>query len=249
MSGQGPRRPQPQRHGSPADSAHAERSVWRDDFVDAHLRLIGHRFNNCLHRLYLLSDRLNGEAERPDAVRATAHAIDEVLPELESLSKATLAYFAPLDPHASTLRLEEVLQSFYACPGVSKSTLRSGHELASAAVIVDPGLLSVVLRTLGSRVSSVRRGLGGGAVETLLDMQRGVDSAALRVEVSSSSGPVHRAEAGGDPTAGKAGPDDSLDWALAQKYMAVQGGVLDECWSEDGCSVSWTVSMALADRN
>ncbi len=218
-----------EREGSKGPPTEAE-----DAAVNDVLRAISHEFNNHIHRFYLLSDRLRGEAAATPEACETAGEIEALLPDLEGLVNDTVAYFAPLRSRATVFETADIVQSLHACTADLQVELSGEESCRDCYVSADPGLLSAALRMICERLEQV---LGPGA--TVHGSLRKNDVAAV-LEICLRL-----------PADSKAGAAGGLSMALAAKYVSRQGGHFTEettCGDSGASGRTWIVALPLASE-
>lgn len=184
---------------------------------------ISHELGNFFHKLYYWSDYLKEHAPRKTPADSTAaQMLERTIRNLEDFLKLSLAYFHPLQLSFMRMPVGDVVQALLGqiraqLNGTSASVAQDG-EWTSEAILVDPSHLSrafeVTLRHMTTQV-----GAGSSARIAVARSVRGDRSGlelSFHLERVSESSPLFRTSEAG------------VEWAVAQKVVALHGGELLE---------------------
>jgi len=184
---------------------------------------ISHELGNFFHKLYYWSDYLKEHAPRKTPADSTAaQMLERTIKNLEDFLKLSLDYFHPLQLSFTRMTVGDVVQALLGqvraqLNGTPATVARNG-EWGSEEILIDPSHLSrafeVTLRQMTKQVSP-----GSTACIAVTHSLRG-DQAGLELsfhlEGASESSPLFRTSEAG------------VEWAVAQKVLALHGGELRE---------------------
>lgn len=177
-----------------------------------------HAFGNLFHRLHYVAKKLQGRG-----VDGAAALVGSVV-ELEDLLRLVLDYASPLATEVQRVSAAAVVGSIAST--LERSLEGRAPDWADAHVLADPGHLSQAF-------GHMLRVLGGG-------------SSALVVGREEEDGATWLGVSGFEPgRAAVASGRSIVPWALAQKLVEAQGGILAEKGTEGG--VRWTLRLPLVD--
>ena len=201
------------------DGARPEESALVQEKV---LAEITHELGNFFHKLYYWSDYLKEKPARQPADSTAAQMLESTIRNLEGFLKMSLDYFHPTQLSFTRMRAADLLEGllFQARAHLNGTPVGVSGQGAwnDAEVLVDPGHLSrafeVAARHLTKEVGAE------SAVEIRVARARHHDRPGLEVEFQverpNEASPLFRtAEAG-------------VEWAVAQKVVALHGGALEE---------------------
>jgi signal transduction histidine kinase len=190
---------------------------------------ISHELGNFFHKLYYWSDYLR-EKPTPQAADSTAtQMLERTIRNLEEFLKVSLDYFHPLQLTFIRMPVGDLVEGLLAqmraqMNGTPFSVHGRDAERALPEVLIDPGQLSraleVAVRHLGKQIGPE------SAVRIAVDPTARRDGRCLEVtfilERPNDASPLFRtAEAG-------------IEWAVAQKVIALHGGELLESTQPSG---------------
>jgi len=189
---------------------------------------IAHELGNFFHKLYYWSDYLKERPALKSADSTAAQMLESTIRNLEGFLKVSLDYFHPTQLAFTRMPVPELLEGllFQVRANLNGTSVAvAGQEpWPEASVLVDPSHLSrafeVAVRHLtlhlGSE-SSVRVGIEQSVHGERVGLEVG-----FHVEQPNEASPLFRtAEAG-------------VEWAVAQKVVALHGGELAERTEERG---------------
>jgi signal transduction histidine kinase len=184
---------------------------------------IAHELGNFFHKLYYWSDYLKEHApQKAPADSTAAQMMERTIKNLEDFLKLSLDYFHPLQLSFIRMRVGEVVQGLLgqvrAQLNGTPATVAQDGEWAGEEILVDPSHLSrafeVTLRHLTKQV-----GAGSAACIAVARSFRGNSPGlelTFHLERASESSPLFRTSEAG------------IEWAVAQKVVALHGGELRE---------------------
>lgn len=183
---------------------------------------IAHELGNFFHKLYYWSDYLKERPGRQSADLTAAQMLESTIRNLEGFLKVSLDYFHPMPLALARMPAADLVEGlmFQVRSNLNGTVITvsgCGSE-RDAELLVDPGQLSrafeVTVRHLTKHV--------GAESSVHVDVRRGTRSVGTGLEVGfelhkpNDASPLFRtAEAG-------------VEWALAQKVVAMHGGELAE---------------------
>jgi len=185
---------------------------------------IAHELGNFFHKLYYWSDYLKDKPARKTADSTAAQMLERTIKNLEDFLKVSLDYFHPTQMAFTRMGVKELLEgvlfqvrSQLNGTPVSVGDLSRWSEI-DAYVLVDPSHLSYAFEVA---VRQLTKQLGPDstvAIEFVRSARR--DAAGVEIEFHlrqpNEASPLFRtAEAG-------------VEWAVAQKFVALHGGELAE---------------------
>jgi signal transduction histidine kinase len=187
---------------------------------------IAHELGNFFHKLYYWSDYLKEKPGRSSEDSTAAQMLESTIRNLEGFLKVSLDYFHPTQLSFTRMPVTDLLdgvlfqvrQHLNGTPISVPADQSERGRLRKAAVMVDPGHLSrafeVAVRHLTQRLgteSTVRLGIEESARRDCRGLEVG-----FHVQKPNEASPLFRtAEAG-------------VEWAVAQKVVALHGGELLE---------------------
>lgn len=176
-----------------------------------------HAFGNLFHRLHYVAQKLQNRGIEGAAALATS------VVELEDLLRLVLDYASPLKIEVRKVSAAAVVGSVSASLGRPGGT---GSEWAGDYVLADAGHLNQAFGLM-------RRVLGDGSGN--LEVARACEDGAEWLQVAGLE-PARAAVASGRAV---------VPWALAQKLIEAQGGILAEEGAEGG--VRWVLRLPLVE--
>jgi signal transduction histidine kinase len=190
---------------------------------------ISHELGNFFHKLYYWSDYLREKPAHTTADSTAAQMLERTIRNLEEFLKASLDYFHPTQLTFMRMPVGDLMDGLLAqvrahLNGTPFSVNGREAEPATPEVLIDPGQLS---RALEVAVRHLAKQLGPeSAVRIAIDPTARRDGRCLEVsftlERPNDASPLFRtAEAG-------------IEWAVAQKVVALHGGELLESTQQDG---------------
>ena len=183
---------------------------------------IAHELGNFFHKLYYWSDYLKERPGRQSADLTAAQMLESTIRNLEGFLKVSLDYFHPMPLSLTRMPAADLVEGlmFQVRSNLNGTALTFSGEGPEREdeLLVDPGQLSrafeVTVRHLTKHV--------GAESSVHVDVRRGTRSVGAGLEVGfqlhkpNDASPLFRtAEAG-------------VEWALAQKVVALHGGELEE---------------------
>ena len=189
---------------------------------------IAHELGNFFHKLYYWSDYLK---EKPDGVPTEGTAtemLERTIKNLEDFLKVSLDYFHPT--HLSLMRMaipdivNGLLSQVRAQINGTPVSVSEGAAWDGEGVMIDPGHLS---QALGVAVATLVKQIGPeSSVHVGIERSAWTDGHWLEVAFElrrpSDPSPLFRTSRAG------------VEWAVAQKVVALHGGELVECSGADG---------------
>jgi signal transduction histidine kinase len=207
------------RHGEQGTSVIAQEKV---------LAEIRHELGNFFHKLYYWSDYLKEKPARQAPDDTAAQMLERTIKNLEDFLRVSLDYFHPVQLTLSRMSVADLLEGLFfqvrAHLNGTPVVVNDGNDCCDAEVLVDPGHLSqafaVAARHLTKQIgpeSTVRVG-------TARCMRRDRPGVEVGFELHSPSetSPLFRTSEAG------------VEWAVAQKVIALHGGELSEIVEEGG---------------
>ena len=185
---------------------------------------IAHELGNFFHKLYYWSDYLKEKPARKTADSTAAQMLERTIKNLEDFLKVSLDYFHPTQMAFTRMGVKELLEGVLfqvrsqlnGTPVAVGDVSRWGE--VDADVLVDPSHLSYAFEVA---VRQITKQLGADntvAIDVVRSARR--DAAGIEIEFHlrqpNEASPLFRtAEAG-------------VEWAVAQKFVALHGGELAE---------------------
>jgi hypothetical protein len=178
---------------------------------------INHELGNFFHKLYywaeFLQERRADHSSEATAVEMLTHTVGN----LEEFLKGTLEFFRPLKLAPARMPIGDVIAGMivqlraqlHGWPVRVSDAGRWGHQ----AVLIDPARLPAVFLAIGRRLTE-RAPAGSGLHVDVASCADGVQ-AVFRVEGSIGGPGFHSAAS-------------CIDWALAERVVALHGGRLHE---------------------
>jgi signal transduction histidine kinase len=185
---------------------------------------IAHELGNFFHKLYYWSDYLKEKPARKTADSTAAQMLERTIKNLEDFLKVSLDYFHPTQMAFTRMGVKELLEGvlFQVRSQLNGTPVTVGDVSrwgdVDADVLVDPSHLSYAFEVA---VRQITKQLGADstvAIEFVRSARR--DAAGIEIEFHlrqpNEASPLFRtAEAG-------------VEWAVAQKFVALHGGELAE---------------------
>jgi signal transduction histidine kinase len=185
---------------------------------------IAHELGNFFHKLYYWSDYLKEKPARKTADSTAAQMLERTIKNLEDFLRVSLDYFHPTQLSFTRMAVAELVEGllFQVRSQLNGSPVTvsgaSAWEGLEADVLVDPSHLSYAFEVA---VRQLTKQIGPGSSITI-DIVRSTRRDVPGLEVGFSlrqpneASPLFRtAEAG-------------IEWAVAQKFIALHGGELTE---------------------
>lgn len=183
---------------------------------------IVHELGNFFHKLYYWADFLKQRPSRKSADTTAAEMLERTIRNLEDFLKVSIAYFQPTQLSLMRMKAGEVAEGLLAQLRSQLNgtpvTVTGGGDWQTTPVLIDPGHLS---RAFEVAVRHLVAQLGPGS--TLgVGIERGIRGGRAGLEVGfqmrdpSEAQPLFRTSEAG------------VEWALAQKVLALHGGELTE---------------------
>ncbi len=189
---------------------------------------IRHELGNFFHKLYYWSDYLKEKPERQATDATAAQMLARTIKNLEDFLKVSLEYFHPTQLSFTRMAVPDMVEGllFQVQAHVNGTPVAVDDvtDWRDAGVLVDPGHLS---KAFGVAVSHLTKQIGP---ETRLRIvvERSVRRDGLGLEVSftvhspNETSPLFRTSEAG------------VEWAVAQKVVALHGGELSDCAHDSG---------------
>jgi signal transduction histidine kinase len=183
---------------------------------------IVHELGNLFHKLYYWADFLKQRPARKSADTTAAEMLERTIKNLEDFLKVAILYFQPTQLSLMRMKAGEVtdglLAQLRAQLNGTPVAVSGGGEWQATPVMIDPGHLSrafeVAVRHLVTQLGpasalavAVARGARGG--------RPGLE-VGFRISEPSEAQPLFRTSEAG------------VEWAVAQKVVALHGGELSE---------------------
>lgn len=181
---------------------------------------VSHDLANRFHRFYYYAELLEG-ALRPDS-EAAVELLDRAratVEEIESMTRAALAFVRPMDLHPLDVRLSDLVVSLSQHAGDHPVEVRGDERAGEARVRIDPSRLSEALATL-CRTAVDFIGHGAPLVVELMDG----DPVGLRLPLPAESDPATSV---------------GLPLALTARIAQLHGGSLDMKGGPDASLTLW----------
>jgi signal transduction histidine kinase len=204
-----------------ADPRPAAEALWLEQRPSASeervLAEIAHELGNFFHKLYywaeFLQEKRTEHASETTAVQMLTHTVSN----LEEFLKGTLEYFRPLKLSPARMLLSDVVAGMVVqlraqLHGWPVRVTDAGDR-ERQAVLIDPARLPAVFLAIGRRLTE--RAPAGSGVHIEVDTRGGEVEAVFRIE-GSMGGPAFQSAA------------SCLEWALAERIVALHGGTLEE---------------------
>ena len=203
--------------------------VRSDDVADASgvmqekvLAEIAHELGNFFHKLYYWSDFLKERPGRQSADLTAAEMLENTIRNLEGFLKISLDYFHPAPLAFTRMAVADLVEGllFLARSNLNGTpvVVSDSRQERDAEMMVDPGQLSrafeVTVRHLTKHVgndSSVRIEVRHATRAGRIGLE-----VAFHLQNANDASPLFRT------------PEAGVEWALAQKVVALHGGELDE---------------------
>lgn len=214
----GPRAARPTMRTGPLARADAEPAAAQEKV----LAEIAHELGNFFHKLYYWSDYLKERAGRQSTDSTAAQMLESTIRNLEGFLKVSLDYFHPMPLAFMRMPAVDLLEGllFRMRSNLNGTPLTLSDEAPGPELelFVDPGQLS---RAFEVTVRHLTKHLGADSC-VVVQVRRAVRGHGSGLEVAfelqkpNEASPLFRtAEAG-------------VEWALAQKVVALHGGELEE---------------------
>jgi signal transduction histidine kinase len=184
---------------------------------------IAHELGNFFHKLYYWSDYLKERPSRKTADSTAAQMLERTIKNLEDFLKVSLDYFHPTQLSFSRMTVNELVEGLLFqvrshLNGTPATVADGALRDIDGEVLVDPGHLSYAFEVT---VRQLTKQLGDDSRVTVTIARSGRPDAAgievaFQVREPNEASPLFRtAEAG-------------VEWAVAQKFVALHGGELQE---------------------
>jgi signal transduction histidine kinase len=189
---------------------------------------ISHELGNFFHKLYYWSEYLKDAPARDASDSTAAEMLERTIKNLEDFLKISLGYFNPTQLAVVKMRVPDVVEGmlFQVRSHVNGTPVTVTHDgdWNGADLYVDPGQISIAfeiaVRHLAKQMgpeSQLRIGFERSPRRDCAGLE-----VAFRLENPSEASPLFRtAEAG-------------VEWAVAQRIVALHGGELTEHAEEHG---------------
>ena len=185
---------------------------------------IAHELGNFFHKLYYWSDYLKEKPARKTADSTAAQMLERTIKNLEDFLKVSLDYFHPTQMAFTRMGVKELLEGVLfqvrsqlnGTPVAVGDVSRWGE--VDADVLVDPSHLSYAFEVSVRQITKQLGAESTVAIDFVRSARR--DAAGIEIEFHlrqpNEASPLFRtAEAG-------------VEWAVAQKFVALHGGELAE---------------------
>jgi len=185
---------------------------------------IAHELGNFFHKLYYWSDYLKEKPARKTADSTAAQMLERTIKNLEDFLKVSLDYFHPTQMAFTRMGVKELLEGVLfqvrsqlnGTPVAVGDVSRWGE--VDADVLVDPSHLSYAFEVAVRQITKQLGAESTVAIDFVRSARR--DAAGIEIEFHlrqpNEASPLFRtAEAG-------------VEWAVAQKFVALHGGELAE---------------------
>ncbi len=184
---------------------------------------IAHELGNFFHKLYYWTEFLQEKRADHSSEATAVQMLTHTVGNLEEFLKGTLDYFRPLKLSPVRMPLSDMIAGMIVqlraqLHGWPVSVSDTG-DWEHRTVLIDPARLPAVFLAIGRRLTE-RAPAGSGVHVDLLPRTHGVE-AVFRVE-GGFGGPGFQTAA------------SCLEWALAERIVALHGGQLGECDAADG---------------
>ena len=187
---------------------------------------IRHELGNFFHKLYYWSEYLREKPARNPSDATAAEMLERTIKNLEEFLKVSLDYFRPTQLSCVRMQVPELVEGLlFQLRSQLNGTpvaVRGGDEWREAEVLVDPGHLS---HAFGVAVRHLTK-LVGPESNVRIDIERSTRRDCPGLEVlfalqnPNQASPLFRTSEAG------------IEWAVAQKVVALHGGELSECTQE-----------------
>jgi hypothetical protein len=184
---------------------------------------IAHELGNFFHKLYYWAEFLQEARADHSADATAAQMLTRTVAGLEEFLKATLEYFRPLKLSPVPMPVVDAVGGMVVQLRAQLHgwPVRLGEAvgLRSRRILVDAARLPAVFLAIGRRLTE--RAPAGSGVHIGIEARREEFEIAFRVE-------------GGLGSAGFQTAESCIEWALAERIVALHGGRLDERDGVDG---------------
>jgi signal transduction histidine kinase len=205
-----------ERHATPAsvdEHAQAQEKV---------LAEIVHELGNFFHKLYYWTDFLKQPPSRKSVDTTAAEMLERTIKNLEDFLRVSLRYFQPTQLSLMRMKAGEVtdglLAQLRAQLNGTPLDVSGGGEWQATPVMIDPGHLSgafeVAVRHLVMQIGPTST-LGVGITQGVRGGRPGLE-VGFRLSDPSEAQPLFQTSEAG------------VEWAVAQKVVALHGGELNE---------------------
>jgi len=185
---------------------------------------IAHELGNFFHKLYYWSDYLKEKPARKTADSTAAQMLERTIKNLEDFLKVSLDYFHPTQMAFTRMGVKELLEGvlFQVRSQLNGTPVTVGDVSrwsdVDADVLVDPSHLSYAFEVAVRQITKQLGAESTVAIDFVRSARR--DAAGIEIEFHlrqpNEASPLFRtAEAG-------------VEWAVAQKFVALHGGELAE---------------------
>ena len=200
---------------------------------------IRHELGNFFHKLYYWSDFLKEKPVREPADATATQMLERTIRNLEDFLKVSLGYFHPMQLAFTRMAVRDLVEGllFQVRAHLNGTPVAVGEtaEWNDAAVMVDPSHLSqafaVAVRHLTKQVGADSR------VQITVEQSARRDGAGLEVVIAlaapNEASPLFRTSEAG------------IEWAVAQKVLALHGGELSEI-NGDGAQKTLVLFLPLS---
>jgi signal transduction histidine kinase len=183
---------------------------------------IVHELGNFFHKLYYWTDFLKQPPARKSVDTTAAEMLERTIKNLEDFLRVSLRYFQPTQLSLMRMKAGEVtdglLAQLRAQLNGTPLSVSGGGEWQATPVMIDPGHLSgafeVAVRHLVMQIGPTSR-LGVGIAQGERGGRPGLE-VGFRLSDPSEAQPLFQTSEAG------------VEWAVAQKVVALHGGELNE---------------------
>lgn len=189
---------------------------------------IHHELGNLFHKLYYWSDFLKERPSRQSTDSTAAQMLERTIKNLEDFLKVSLEYFHPQQLSFIRMAVPELVHGLLcqvrANLNGTRISVAEGTEWQGGEVLIDPGHLSQAFEVAVRHLTM----LVGPESSLRIAIERSVRRDASGLEVTfqldgfNEASPLFRTSEAG------------VEWALAQKLVALHGGELVERAQERG---------------
>ena len=224
-SGRDPRALGPLAAHPPARRPDPGTSVYVQEKVLSEIR---HELGNFFHKLYYWSDYLKEKPTRQSTDMTAAQMLERTIKNLEDFLRVSLDYFHPTQLSFTRMAVPDLLDGLLfqvrAHVNGTPVEVNADSEWRDAEVLVDPGHLS---KAFGVAVSHLIKQIGPRtSVRVAVERSARRDCAGLEVGFAlhnpDETSPLFRTSEAG------------VEWAVAEKVVALHGGELSECAPDGG---------------
>jgi hypothetical protein len=178
---------------------------------------IAHELGNFFHKLYYWAEFLQEKRAEHASETTAVEMLTRTVSSLEEFLKGTLEYFRPLKLSPARMLLSDVVAGMVVqlraqLHGWPVRVTDTGARECEA-VLIDPARLPAVFLAIGRRLTE--RAPAGSGVHVEVNTPPGGMEAVFRIE-GSIGGPAFQSAA------------SCLEWALAERIVALHGGSLRE---------------------